>query len=86
MIQFKLYSRTYCHLCDNMLAALHSFLPQHRFQVEVIDVDADEKLLAQYDELVPVLLGKREGDAAPVKLCHYYLDEHILTEFLRGDG
>jgi hypothetical protein len=65
-----------------MLQALQSLRPKHRFDIEVVDVDADEALVAQYDELVPVLLGKKE-DFEPVQLCHYFLDETKVEEFLR---
>ncbi len=77
MIKFTLYSRSYCHLCDDMLAALQAELRaagrETTCSVEVIDVDADEALVARYDELVPVLLA-RKNEADPVQLCHYFLD------------
>lgn len=67
-----------------MLEALNILAADFQFDVKVIDVDADEKLLAQYDELVPVLVGKRSGDSEWTKLCHYFLDAHIVSDFLRG--
>ena len=71
-IHFTLYSRSYCHLCQDMLDALQALQsPANRFTVEVIDVDADVALLAKYDELVPVLFG----DLDQPELCHYFLDE-----------
>ena len=54
-MQFTLYSRSYCHLCDDMLHALHTLLGPDTYPIRVLDVDADEALVAQYDELVPVL-------------------------------
>lgn len=81
LINFTLYSRSYCHLCDDMLVALQDFHPQHQFAIEVIDVDADESLIAQYDELVPVLIASRDG-AAPVQLCHYFLNRTVVEGFL----
>lgn len=78
---FTIYSRSYCHLCDDMLQALKVFESEHRFTVEMIDVDADEALVALYDELVPVLFGQR-GNAAPIQLCHYFLDAAAVTTFL----
>lgn len=79
--RFVLYSRSYCHLCDDMLEALQSLSSEYAFTVEVIDVDADEALVAQYDELVPVLLGDRDGHGA-VRLCNYFLDEAKVRGFL----
>lgn len=83
MIEFVLYSRSYCHLCDDMLTQLRQYQSQATFSVEVRDVDADESLLAQYDELVPVLVGKK-GDAAAVEICHYFLDHDRLKAFFHG--
>ena len=78
---FILYSRSYCHLCEDMLHALEKFRPEHEFSVEVIDVDADEALVQRYDELVPVLVGQREGQPA-MQLCHYFLDVVEVEKFL----
>ena len=81
MIHFTLYSRSYCHLCDDMLEALQALSGEYPFTTEIIDVDADEALVAQFDELVPVLFG-RKGTGTAAELCHYFLDEHKVREFL----
>lgn len=80
-IQLTLYSRSYCHLCDQMREALQALRQRYLFTLTVLDVDADPALVAQYDELVPVLVG-RKGDATPLQLCHYFLDESKVTDFL----
>ena len=78
-MHFTLYSRSYCHLCEDMLNALNALhTPEKPFTVEVIDVDADEKLVAKYDELVPVLYG----DLNEPELCHYFLDEEKVRAVL----
>ncbi len=70
-MHFTLYSRSYCHLCQDMLDALNALqTPEKPFTVEVIDVDADEALVARFDELVPVLFA----DLAQPEICHYFLD------------
>lgn len=46
-----LYSRRGCHLCDDAL----QILQQHGLAVEVVDIDQDADLLAQYNECVPVV-------------------------------
>ena len=84
MIQFTLYSRSYCHLCDDMLEALQAVLDSYgadAFAVKVVDVDADEALVARYDELVPVLVGKKDNGAEQ-QICHYFLDHAKLKDFL----
>jgi len=80
-MKFVLYSRSYCHLCDDMLHALHALDPGNSFSIEVIDVDTDPRLVELYDELVPVLFGQKDA-APPVQLCHYFLDEKKLLAFL----
>ncbi|RTL47714.1 MAG: glutaredoxin family protein [Rhodocyclaceae bacterium] len=74
--QLTLYSRTYCHLCDDMLAALETLRSEFSFTVAVVDVDADPALEAKYDELVPVLVAEDQ------ELCHYFLDEAAVRAFL----
>lgn len=64
----ELYSRAWCHLCEQMLAELAPLAQAFGATVEVIDVDGDPELVARYDELVPVLVC--DG----VELCHYRLD------------
>ena len=85
MPQFILYSRSYCHLCDDMLSALMA-LAGDQVTVEVIDIDAqgNEDLLARYDELVPVLIGRRDGQAEQ-QLCHYFLNENNVRDFLSNE-
>lgn len=83
MIAFTLYSRSYCHLCDDMLEQLQAYPAASPFTVEVIDVDADAELLALYDELVPVLIGKKDGHPAQ-EICHYFLDRDALGAFFQA--
>lgn len=80
MVHFILYSRSWCHLCDDMLHALRGLVGE-RYRVEVVDVDANPALVAQYDELVPVLQGHRAGQPAQT-LCHYHLDASAVQRFL----
>ncbi len=78
-MHFTLYSRSYCHLCDDMLQALLALqTDSERFSVDVIDVDADEALVARFDELVPVLYGKLDEP----ELCHYFLNEEAVRAYL----
>ncbi len=76
--ELTLISRTYCHLCHDMEAALVPLAAEFGASVTVLDVDADPTLEARYDELVPVLLHGEE------ELCHYILDEAKTREYLAG--
>jgi len=70
------YGRAYCHLCDDMIAALQVLQGRFVFELQVIDVDADAALDARYGERVPVLMhGSQE-------LCHYFLDEAMIAAHL----
>lgn len=75
-IELTLMSRGYCHLCHDMEAALAPLAAEYGATVTVLDVDADPALEAKYDELVPVLL---HGE---VELCHYFLDDAKVREYL----
>jgi thiol-disulfide isomerase/thioredoxin len=64
-----LYSRAWCHLCDDMRAALEPLLAEFGARVDVIDIDADPALEARYNEWVPVLEWRG------VELCRHRFDE-----------
>ena len=76
MTKLTLISRTYCHLCHEMELALLPLAAEFGVAVDVVDVDADPRLEALYDELVPVLL--HEG----TELCHYRLEDAKLRDYL----
>jgi len=72
----SVYSRNYCHLCDEMIVGLRALQARHRFDLRIIDVDAEAALEKRYGERVPVLMhGDRE-------LCHYHLDAAAVTDYL----
>lgn len=84
--RLTLYSRDYCHLCHDMLAALEALRGEAPagFVVDVVDVDAhpDAALVERYDELVPVLVAVAlEGDGSR-ELCHYFLDRPAVLDYL----
>jgi len=71
-----LYGRRYCHLCDDMAAALAPLAAEHRMTVVFVDVDTDAALEGHFGERVPVLAhGERE-------LCHYFLDAGRVRTYL----
>ncbi len=75
-VLLTLYGRAWCHLCDDMLAALQPVLAGFDAQVVVIDIDADPLLAARYDDLVPVLV------CGEVELCRYRFDEPAVRAAL----
>ena len=80
MIELVLYSRSYCHLCDDMRDAVLQHRRDVLFDLAIVDVDADPALVALYDELVPVLAARR-ADETMRTLCHYFLDQDALLGF-----
>lgn len=74
--KLTVYSRAYCHLCDDMIAGLRALQAATRFELDVVDVDRDPALEARYGERVPVLVG------AATELCHYHLDPAKVIEYL----
>ncbi len=75
-LRLTLYGRSYCHLCDEMLAALNALRAGFDFAVDVVDVDGDAALEQRFGTLVPVLMH------AGTELCHYHLDAGKVRAYL----
>lgn len=56
-------TRTDCHLCDVALATLQRLAVELDFDLAEVDVDTDPDRLAQFADLVPVILldGREHG-------------------------
>ena len=76
MPHLTVFGRAYCHLCDDMIAALTVLQQESPFTLEVVDVDADPALEALYDERVPVLVCDGQ------EVCHHFLDRDRLAQAL----
>ncbi|HHL45052.1 MAG TPA: glutaredoxin family protein [Gammaproteobacteria bacterium] len=74
-MNLTLYTRSYCHLCEDMHKALLPYQQRYGFKLELIDVDSDAQLERRFDELVPVLMAGEE------EICHYFLDEAALLNY-----
>ncbi len=70
------YSRTWCHLCDDLLRGLRPICAELGADVEVIDVDAHPDFEEAYGERVPVVMG------GETELCHYFLDTSAVRAYL----
>ena len=81
-MKLTLLARAYCHLCDEMLAAVSPVAHAHGATVDVIDVDAagNAALEAEWGELVPALFAGEPTKAA--LLCHYRFDAARVTRTL----
>jgi thiol-disulfide isomerase/thioredoxin len=75
---FILYGRAWCHLCEDMRAALEPLANAHGVGIRWVDIDEDPALEAHYNELVPVLT--LDG----VELCRYRLDPRAVVAALQA--
>lgn len=80
-MQLTLLVRVYCHLCDDMAAALAPIAAAHGAAVSVVDVDLDSALETAYGERVPVLLMGAPGIGR--ELCHFRLDAAAVSAALK---
>ena len=71
-----LYGRKYCHLCDDMAAALAPLASEWGFEVVYVDVDADPELDTAYGADVPVLAH------GATQLCRHFLDPARVRAYL----
>lgn len=72
----KVYGRSQCHLCQNMLDDLGDIRSEYGFSLKYIDIDGNPELEALYGLKVPVLMVEES------EICHYTLDFKALKEFL----
>ena len=77
--RLTLLTRAYCHLCDDMRAALAPLALQAGTPIVELDVDADPDLEARFGDRVPVLV---QGDIDGHELCHFRLDAKRVRDAL----
>ena len=75
-ISLTLYSRSGCHLCEDMEVALGELQKELGFHLQRIDIDRSAELVQSYGTLVPVL------KAGETEICHYFLDPQALRDHL----
>ncbi|MCW5595069.1 MAG: glutaredoxin family protein [Rhodocyclaceae bacterium] len=74
--RLTVYSRAWCHLCDDLLNALRPICEELGADIEVIDIDAHPEFEEALGERVPVVMG---GES---ELCHYFLDAAAVRAYL----
>jgi glutaredoxin len=72
MTTVTLYGRPGCHLCDDARDALRRVRLTVPFQIEEIDITADDILHARYLERIPVIAVDGE------EVFDYFVDEDAL--------
>ena len=78
-VRLTLLTRAYCHLCDDMRAALAPHAARAGATVIEFDIDADPVLEAKFGDRVPVLL---QGDVDGAELCHFTFHAARVREAL----
>jgi glutaredoxin len=67
-----LYSRPGCHLCEEARATLDRLRENTAFEIDEVDIEADDVLHARYLERIPVVAVDGE------ELFDYTIDEEAL--------
>ncbi len=75
-VKLTLYSRTGCHLCEDMERALSELETELDFNTEIILIENNRGLEQAYGAKVPVLA---KGEDV---ICEYFLDKIALSKAL----
>jgi len=75
--QFQVYSRSGCHLCEEMIEHLNVLKENHEFDFEVIEITGNVILEEKFGVKVPVLIQNT------TEICHYFLDPKLLIRHLK---
>lgn len=73
-MEFILYSRSNCPLCEAMEDELRPFIEEYKLTVKRQYIDNEPALEKLYGSKIPVLTLNDEI------LCHYFLDTEILLK------
>ena len=79
MIEFTVYYRIGCHLCEDLLQQLSLLQQDNAFNIIEIDVDTCSQLVKQYGSLVPVVT------CGETQICHYFLDQAAVLQSLKNN-
>ena len=79
MLEFVVYSRQGCHLCEQLLEELEP-LCRGRATILVQDIDSRAEWAEAYGTLVPVL--SYDGE----EICHHFLDRKRVLDTLNEAG
>jgi len=71
----KIYIRSGCHLCDDMLVGLKGYQQECDFTLEIIDIMGKPLLETEFGQRIPILMRDNEV------LCEFFLDPTVLKGF-----
>lgn len=76
-LTFELYTRTGCHLCEEMEQEVSILETKLNFKAHVILINDDERLEARYGEKIPVLTRGKDI------ICQFVLNEEALSKAIK---
>ena len=77
--RLTLYTRKGCPLCDEMAAQLEAYLTGLAILVDIVDVDTDPELKAQFGWDVPLLFAGNN------EICRHGLNSIALDRWLQAE-
>ena len=83
-MHLTLVSRAYCHLCDEMEAALRPLIGATPLRIVDVDAPGAEALEAAWGDAVPVLFAGEPGTGR--ELCRYRIDAARVAAALAESG
>ena len=72
------YSKPDCHLCEQAMASLRALQARLDFELQELDIGAEEALHRAYFERIPVVLLDGE------ELCEFKVSEELVRERLES--
>lgn len=78
-VEFVLYSRYACHLCEDMQQLLQEFSEEMDYSIKVVDIDDDPELKLAFNDAVP-LLWSPKGE-----VCRHFLDTVALKQAVNAE-
>jgi hypothetical protein len=78
-MNFVLYSRSNCPLCESMEDELSPFIDKYKIAIRRQYIDNEPELVEQYGDKVPVLTLDNEI------LCEYFLDPDRLLRVIENN-
>ena len=74
-------------MCEDALRHLKKEQPRHRFELDIVDVDSDQDLVAKFGEMVPVIIVDGQvrlwGNIKPALVNRLLRGEHQKTKSKR---
>lgn len=78
-MNFVLYSRSNCPLCELMEDELRPFIDRYKIVIRRQYIDNEPELVKQYGDKVPVLTLDNEI------LCEYFLDPDLVLRAIENN-